>query len=283
MKRIMSLVIVCLCFSAVGFASGFCLRIGGGATYILGGDYANVVQGRNDFYASLAGATESSQLSPMHVAANIDLELAYEASDYVGLGIGFGYIHATNDSKVAATFPANQIISVFTPLATCTYLAPNLHLSVPLNEVVRLHLSGGPGLYWASFKYDNGFSSTVPDIQETLSFDSTRMSAVGFQATLGVELRMTDSVSACLDAVGRSVVFEGPSGPFNLSGEAGGVPVGSQSNGTFWYHETLSNGVYYPDWTLSPDMPTGSDVRNARKFRLSLGGIGIRASLKINL
>ncbi len=282
MKKALFITILCLTLSSLGFSSGVFLRLSGGGTYLLGGDYNTVAQGRNDYYRSLSGYTISGEISKMVVAPYFTAELEYDPVDYAGISLGVGYIHAASGTgELTATGASDKITDTWTTQLTSMFLAPTLHANIPLTEQIKVHLSGGIGIYWPSFAFDRAFvqNSTLTNV--FITFDSDKKSVVGFQASAGLEVGFTETVSGFIDAIGRWATFSGVPGSYEATGVQGGSLVTAAGTGFLWYHETESGGIYFPDWTLSANMPTGSNLRNVREAALSLGGVGIQLGLKI--
>jgi hypothetical protein len=283
MKRAIGLVIMCLSLAALSFGSGFSLRFGGGATTLSGGDYNSIVQGRNDYYHALSDYTLTGELNKLEFSADFDAELVYDLNDYLGFGLGVGYLHVSNDGQIIAATTGGGVVEAFTPLLTSLYAAASLQANLPVGETIRLHLSAGPAIYATSFKFDYTFGQDPEGTDESLSFDSERKMAVGFQGAFGIEVGLSDTVFGFIHLVGRAVSYSGISGSYDITGVEAGHLVDATGTGSWWYHETDRGGVYYPDWTLSQNMPTGADIRNVRAAEMSLSGVGVRLGLKIGL
>jgi opacity protein-like surface antigen len=283
MKRVVGIVCFCLTLSAAGFAEGVSLKFTGGMYYIIGGDYNNIIQGRTDYYHSLSSLNITGDLTKMGLAANFGLELVVDITDNIGIGLGVGFLHATNDATMQAVSGSDSIQEEFTPLLTSFPIMLNLHVTIPVTEKVNIHLSGGPGAYFSTFKLNRSMSDTSIGLDQTFFFDSKTSTSYGFQGTLGLEYRVSDSVCMFAEANGRSAFVSGFNGPWSLTGADANGTISASGAGSLWYEEVQSGANYYADMVVKSQAPSGSNLRNVRMSRISLGGIGLQVGLKFTL
>jgi opacity protein-like surface antigen len=283
MKRVVGIVCLCLALSAAGFAEGVSLRLTGGMYYMIGGDYNNILQGRTDYYHSLSSLNVTGDLSKMILAANFGLELVVDITNTIGIGLGVGFLHATNDAAMQAVSGSNSIQEEFTPLLTSFPIMLNLHITIPVTENVNVHLSGGPGAYFSVFKFNRSLSDTSTGLDQTLFFDSTTATSFGFQGSLGLEYHVSDSVCMFAEVKGRSAFVSGFTGPWSLTGADANGTISASGAGPVWYEEVQTGTSYYADMVVKGKAPSGSDLRNVRLSRISLGGIGLQVGLKFSL
>lgn len=285
MKRV--ILIVCLCFtlSAAGFAEGLSLKLTGGLYYMTGGDYNNIIQGRTDYFHSLSSLNITSDLQKLTLSANLGLEFILDITDNIGVGLGVAYLHATNDGTMQATTGSVSIQEEFTPLVTSVPVMLNLHVTIPITEKVNIHLSGGPGVYFSTLQFDRTTIDSTPSLalDETLSYDSTTRTKLGFQGTLGLEYGISDTVFMVLEATGRSAVASGFNGPWSLIGSWVNGAIGDSGNSPVWYEEVQSGANYHPDMAVKDTAPIASSLRNVRPVKISVGGIGVQVGLKFYL
>jgi len=283
MKR--AVLIVCLCFplSAAGFAAGLSLKLTGGMYYMTGGDYNNIIQGRTDYYHSLSSLNITGDLEKLTLSANLGLEFILDFTDNVGIGLGVGFLHATNDGTMTATSGSVSILEEFTPLVTSWPVMLNLHVTIPVSEKVNIHLSGGPGIYFSTFQFDRTTSDSSLTLDETLSYDSKTRASLGFQGTLGLEYGISDTVYMLVEATGRSAVVSGFNGPWSLIGSWEYGAISDNGTSPVWYEEVQSGANYYPDMAVKDTAPIGSSLRNVRSAKISLGGFGVQFGLRFYL
>jgi opacity protein-like surface antigen len=283
MKRVIAIVCLCFILSAAGFAEGLSLKLTGGMYYLTGGDYNNIIQGRTDYYHSLSSLNITSDLKKLTLCANFGLEFILDITDNIGIGLGAGFLHATNDGTMQAKSGSVSIQEEFTPLVTAFPVMLNLHVTIPITEKMHIHLSGGPGVTFSTFQFDRTTIDSSLTLDETLSFDSKTRAAFGFQGTLGLEYAISDSVYMILDANARSAVASGFKGPWSLIGSWEHGAIGASGSSPVWYEEVQGGANYYPDMVVKDTAPIASSLRNVRSARISLGGIGVQVGLKFYL
>ncbi len=284
MKRVVCLAVLLLSLSVFGFSSGVFFRLTGGASYLMGGDYNNVIQGQNDYFKSLSGFTSSGELRKLVVAPFFLGELEYDPVDYVGISLGAGYIHgATGSGQISASRPGNEINEMWLIQLTALFVGPTLHLKIPIGERARVHFAGGVAAYFPSLAFDRNVVETTPSINLYTAFDMDKKTVIGYHAAAGLEVDFTDSVSGFIDLVGRQVSFAGVSGGYTIEGTIAGETVITDGTGTLWYYESQSGGVNYPDLVLAQTRPTDPAYQNVREAKLSLSGVGLQIGLRIGL
>jgi opacity protein-like surface antigen len=253
--------------------------------YMTGGDYNNIIQGRMDYYNSLSDFSITSNLEKLTLSANFGAELVLDFTDNVGVGLGVGFLHATNDGSVQATNGSLSLMEELTPLVTSWPIMLNLHVTIPITEKVNIHFSAGPGLYLSTFQFDRTTDDSSLSLDETLSFDSSTCVSLGFQGTLGIEYGISDTVFMLVEATGRSAYASNVNGPWTLNGGWVNGAISGSGSGTVWYEEVQSSpgGNYYPDMTIKDTEPILSTLRNVRSAKISLGGFGLQVGLKFYL
>jgi len=283
MKRIIGIACLGFTLSVAGFADGLSLKLTGGAYFMSGGDYNAIIQGRTDLYHSLSSLSITSDLEKLTLAANLGFEFIVDITNNIGIGLGVGFLHATNVGSMQATYGSESIQEEFTPLLTSWPFTLNLHVTIPVSEKVNIHLSGGPGVYVSTFHFNRTSMDSALSLQETLAFDSKTSIDLGFQGTLGLEYGISDTVFMVAEVTGRSAVVTGFNGPWSLLGSwVNGVIVDS-GNSPVWYDEVQSGANYYPDMAVKDTAPVASNLRNVRSSRISLGGFGLQVGLKFHL
>lgn len=283
MKRVIAIVCLCFTLSAAGFAAGLSLKLTGGMSYMTGGDYNNIIQGRTDYYHSLSYLNITNDLKKLNLAANFGIEFILNITDNVGIGLGAGFIHATNEGIMEAMAGSVSIKEEFTPLVTSVPVMLNLHVTIPVAEKMNIHLSAGPGVYFSTLQFNRTTIDSSLSLDETLTFDSKTNTALGFQGTLGLEYAISDSVFMIFEASGRSAVGSGFKGPWSLIGSWEHGAIGDSGNSPVWYEEVQGGANYYADMLVQDSAPIAGNLRNVRSARFSVSGIGVLVGLKFNL
>ncbi len=281
MKKLLIILIVSLSFATFGYSSGVFLRITGGGTYVLGGNYDNALKGQNDFYHTLSDVTFSGTLGKQRVATQFGAEIEYDPVDYAGVSFGLGYFNITSDSQLDIVGPGESLTDDYVSLLRAVSVTASLHLYFPISETVRIAVTAGPEIYFPSFNLDRTFGQESILTSFDLTFDSKRATVLGIKAALGVDVSFTDTVSGFIQASYRSGVFSVPEGNYTLAGAAGGTIIAELGSGTLWYNEVDQGGTFYPNITLATTTPGGSNRRNVGPLKVGFGGVGLEVGLKI--
>ena len=283
MKKALLGVLLSLSLTVFAFSGGFSIKVNGGANFLMGGDYNKIVDGLNDDWLSASGVTIVGALDKLSMGWNFGAEFIYNISDQMGVGLGVGYITASNESTLTATAYGIQLTETLTPSVSAIPITLNFHYFMPVGDMMNVHFTFGPGLYISTFKWDlyEALGTTAdPDIiNVTAAYEPDGVVGFGFQGGLGIEFALSPSISLCLDVLGRMASLSGFSGPWTQTGYVGGTPINDSGTGTFYYYEYGG----YADYSISNTMPSGSGVSNAREASLSLSGVVAQFGIKINI
>jgi len=283
MKKALLGVILCLSLAVFGFSGGFSIKINGGANFLMGGDYNTIVEDANAFWQSASGVTIGGALDKLSMGWNFGAEFIYNITDQMGVGLGVGYLMASNESTITATAGGLQLTGGFTPSVSAIPITLNFHYFLPVSDMMNVHFSVGPGLYISTFNWDiyDALGTTAdPDIiNQTIEYRPDGVMGFGFQGGLGIEFAVSSNISLCLDVLGRMTSLSGFSGPWTLTGHLGSIPFSDSGTGTFYYYE--SGG--YSHFAVSNTMPSGGGVSNAREASISLSGVAAQFGIKINI
>ena len=279
MKKAILGVFLCLSLAVLGFSQGFSIKVNGGANFLMGGDYNQIVQGVNDFWHASSGVTVSSDLKKLSMGWNFGAEFIYNFTDQMGLGLGVGYITASNESTIAMSLGAATQSYTYRPSASVIPITLNFHYFLPIGDTMKIHFSAGPGLYISTFTFENQWELPILLIDLTQIFSPDGVKAFGFQGGLGLEIDLSPGISLCVDVLGRMANMSGLTGGWTVAGTIFGIPVSDSGTGTLYYYE--SGG--YPSGTIDDTLPSGSGISSAREASVSLSGVCALVGLKINI
>lgn len=281
MKKAILGILLCLSLAAFGFSSGFSIKLNGGANFLMGGDYNKIIEDANA-NPNILGfpATGTGELKQLTMGWNFGAEFIMNFTDEIGLGLGVGYITASNDSTLTASIGALSASWNYKPSVSVIPITLNFHYFLPIGETMKVNFSVGPGLYISTFEFDAHVVSTLLLTDYTDTFTPDGKLAFGFQGGLGLEIAVSPSVSLCLDVFGRMANITGPHGQHVLAGMILGF-TGSVTgtNDTFYYYE--SGGQSFA--AIQATLPSGAGVTNAREGSVSLSGVGATVGFKINI
>ena len=284
MKKALLGILLCLSLAVFGFSGGFSIKLNGGANFLMGGDYNKIVEDAEASWRSVPGLTYSGGFDKLSMGWNFGAEFVYNFSDQMGVGLGVGYITASNDSTFAAISGPAQVTGRFAPSLSVIPITLNFHYLLPLSDMFKINFSVGPGLYISSLDLtaQQQLGSTSDPgvlIDMTANFTPDGVMGFGFQGGLGFEIAFSPSVSFCVDILGRMASLSGFTGAWTMTGHVLWLPLSDSGTGTFYYYE--SGG--YANYDISNTMPSGSGVSNAREASISLSGVCAMAGIKINI
>lgn len=280
MKKAFIGIILCFSLAVFGFSMSFSVKVNGGANFLLGGDYNRIAEDANHpVYGPLPMAT-SGEIKKLSLGWNFGAEFIVNFTDSMGVGLGVGYLTASNDSSLTATIGPLSESWNFKPSVSVIPITLSFHYSLPLSRVFSAHFTAGPGFYISSFKFENRYIMPLLFTDLTETFTPNTKVFFGAQGSLGLEFAMSPSVSLTLDVMGRLANMVNLAGTHEFAGMFLGV-TGSLSfnNHMFYYYEDGGRAHY----AIQADMPTGAGIINAREASVSLSGICAMVGIKINL
>jgi hypothetical protein len=283
MKKLVLTGILCLSLAGGALAVDFSIRATGGMNLLFGGDYNAGVQGQNDFYNDVPGVVINSEFSKLSTGLDFGAEFVVHFTDSIGVGLGTGYISASNDSTLAAHYAILGISQQYMPTVSAVPLTLSFHYFLPLGSNLRLHFFAGPGLYFASLKFDLILIGTLGGLEavaENIQFRPDGKVAFGVQGGLGLELGLGSRLALILDVGGRYLSLSNFSGPVTVTGHDGLIPIHIDTTATLYYLEEVAAGNVYGNLTVDNTMPFGSNVRAAS---ISLSGFRFLAGVRVNI
>jgi opacity protein-like surface antigen len=277
MKKLFLIGVLCLSLTAAAFSMGFSIKATGGLSLLFGGDYNSAVQGQNDIYNNVAGVTENSELSKLSLGLDFGAEFILQFTPSMGVGIGAGYLHASNDSTLKVTGGAVSLSEQFVPNVSAIPFTLNFHYFLPLGSRMKLHFFAGPGLYViTSPEFKAATTETMGAIELaklTTTFTPDTKVVFGFQGGAGIEFDMSPNFGLLFDMAGRYLSVSNITGSWITEGHVGLIPISISKTGTLYYYEAQISGSYYGALVSSDTLPSGVNIRNAREASISLSGI----------
>ena len=279
MKKALLGVLLCLSLAVFAFSGGFSIKVNGGANFLMGGDYNAAVEDANAEWQASAW-TVGTELETLNMGWNFGAEFIYNITDQMGLGLGVGYLMASNESTINLSLTPFTQSYTFTPSASIIPITLNFHYFMPVGETMNIHFTAGPGLYISSFSFEDRWQVPLLLTDLTETFEPDGVMGFGFQGGLGIEFALSPSISLCLDVLGRMANISGLTGGATLAGTIFGIPGSVSATGlTLYYYEEGG----YSNITISDTLPSGGGISNAREASISLSGVAAQFGIKINI
>ncbi len=184
MKKLFLIGVLCLSLATAGFSMGFSIKATGGLSLLMGGDYNTAVADQNAYAHTLTGATVDSEFSKLGMGLDFGGEFILLFTDSMGIGLGAGYITASDDSTLQMHSGAIIVSDRFAPSVSAIPFTLNFHYFLPLGSSMRLHFFGGPGLYLTTVKFDYTGIFNLLGINLTTNFTPDTKLVFGFQGGL---------------------------------------------------------------------------------------------------
>jgi hypothetical protein len=282
MKKTLISCLLSLSLSAWGFSSDLSLKLGGGLSYLTGGDLNRAIQSQNEYYQAQFSSL-TGELQKLSFGLNFDAELVLHVSPSLGLGVGAGFLRASHESRVAPSLGSIGLTRVIRPSVSVIPIILSAHYWLALGPRLNLHLSAGPGLYVSSFRFREQYDLPILIIDTSLSYAPKPALTIGFQGLMGFEMGLSDSFWLTLDVVGRLASVTGLNGDWTKTGHSFGGPFTTSGVGSLWSFEDKVDGTTYIFTQVSDRPPNGSSFGDIRNASIGLSGVGARIGLRIKL
>jgi len=279
MKKAVLGILLSLSMSVFAFSGGFSIKVNGGANFLMGGDYNAAIEDANAEWQASAW-TVGSELEKLSMGWNFGAEFIYNITDQMGIGLGVGYLMASNESTINLSSVGLTQSYTYKPSASIIPITLNFHYFMPVGDTMNIHFTAGPGLYISNFNFEDQWQVPLLLVDLTETFEPDGVMGFGFQGGLGIEFALSPNISLCLDVLGRMANISGLTGGATLAGTILGIPVSASETGiTLYYYEY--GGYSY--LSISDTLPSGSGISNAREASVSLSGVAAQFGIKINI
>jgi len=262
------------------------LRLSGGFLDVHGGDFSTYHTDTQLYYDELLrpfAFERTGALRALGSAREIELEAVLHISRRLAVGFGVGYLetgdtgsvtwrHAEHgDMQLDGLLAVNAI-----PLRLTGYVTP-LRTSF-----VNGYLFGGGGIYLldsdSRYEVDSRIVGSEMLLKEDYESSGT---GFGLHAGLGLEIKLGASLRVFVEATARRATVG------NLEGNSSYYirpSTGGAGSGEVWYFESYSDEVArWLSGVRYGDRPEGEALRDVRRLRVDLSGIGLRIGFRLGL
>lgn len=270
-----------LCFG------GITLKLRGGMGYIFGGDWNKGMDGWNKYVAGVSNTCTGS-FEKLDFGMDFDGEIIFNFNRYFGVGVGAGYFRMGKENRVTwesgSGILTSKTDSTWTHEISVIPIVLNLHYRLPLGKSADFGFSLGGGYYLGTFNfknvYDNSFFIFFSKGTET--FKASK-GAIGFQGSLGVDIKLGGKVYLCIDLFGRYSKLTQLSGTRTNKGNNIFGPYDNTEDGFgLWLEDYTEGGTAYAIVVLSKGAPSGANISNPRQLEFDLSGAAARIGIRID-
>ena len=278
-------------FTLAGFSMGkdqshkFSLKLTGGYGTMAVCDLNAVIEGQDSYfndYVALLGLAKEGKLKKLNWGIDLDGEFILNLTENFGIGIGAGYIRRSNDSIASLKQESFKSAYSIEPELTTIPVHASIYFFYPVAHSLNVYINGGMGYYWGKFsvtyRLDAETVGEAPVWMESKSQGNDQ--GFGFHGGAGIEFNIGSSLALFAEGRGRYCKLKRWEGDETWKDSDGWT---DKISGTWWYYEMLDSdlGKWFPLIEAVEDRPSGSDIRNARKFEADLSGVSLRIGLRI--
>ncbi|MBN2199037.1 MAG: outer membrane beta-barrel protein [Candidatus Aminicenantes bacterium] len=291
-KRIASLVMGFLTAAALpvgvgahASAGAFGLRIYGGLGRVEGGDFNSGQKGWADFYSLVFGLLSYSPeggIKPARMGPNAGAELLYRFAPRLSIGLGVGFIRASETSGVSFTPAASGLSALTYEAETAISAAPvtvSLHYALPIGGRISFDVHGGLGPYLAW----GAASQKLTDASGYWTLDEYRVhgGGLGFHGGLGMECALSRRLALFAEARGRWASFANFKGEVTMSDSTGWSDAVS---GFLWSENVdLSPLGSWRIFEIADTEPAGFGISDVRRTRIDFSGLSLALGIVVRL
>lgn len=257
---------------------GLSLKMTVGPTFFGGGDIKKGDQGLYDSASDLIssyGFIMDKRFKNFDSGFEVLADVVYNLNPNLGFGIGFGYIHLTQQSRLFFHEPndygENQMGT--SPRVTAYPLRLGAFYNFPLNQLIHINLNGGASFYITKFSnrlYTNWYPLDVIN-------QKAHAIGLGLHGGVGIEINFMPRAAFILEGRGRYAKISGFKGKSNTK-KAIAPPLlydDIEQEGTLYYLE----GEGRPQLAFFEQEPSGYST--ARKAVLDLSGFIFQTGFKL--
>jgi hypothetical protein len=280
-RRLLAVAAVLGLCAAPGFGQSVELRLGGGWSWIRGGDLASGLQGQSDYLRDQYAATGT--FGNPSSGWGGEAEIVLRVLPRFGIGIGGGYFRHLKESSVSYASGSMSVAETVKPDAAVIPITLNLHYALPLASKLRLDIKGGAGYYLATWNWTYRMDLSLLGYagNETYAFKATR-GAVGFQGGLSLDWELAPHFALFMGVTGRYAVVDNFLGSWTDVGDGDFWQFSDSGTDHYaWYYDWTVGSKTYGQLVFQPGQPSGSTTSNARTAKLDLSGVTATFGIRI--
>ncbi len=278
------LVFAIFTLTSMSQAQGFRLKLSGGYGTMTTGDYNSFGAGLDDLLSTLQalGATTEGEFNKINLGFEYEAEFILSLPAGFGVGVGVGYIQRNKPTEMNASIPLSGSASaLIDPKITAIPVNLSAYYFTPGIAPLKFFVYGGIGYYYGRLTIDIREESAPPAFwseQEAILKDQS----FGSHGGVGLEFKVAPRFALFVEGRARYSKLKSwnANGTYEDSGGFTDIDTGSM-----WYYEQLDqnydSGEWFPGITISTGPPSGPDIRNVRKFEVSLSGVSLRTGIRI--
>jgi len=200
-----------------GGQARFGFRLGGGLSYLSGGDLNQGVEGWSEYYRldTLNNYSPAGEFKPLHLGYDLSGDLILQFNPQIGIGAGSGFLAASKSFSMDYTHPGwDPVAYTSRTTARAVPFRLSLYYFLPLGPMLRISFRLGGEYYWADLKLK--IRAENQSYFEDYDFKAAG-GGPGLCGGLGLEVALSPALSLVLDLTGRWAVLSNFNGDFIVS------------------------------------------------------------------
>jgi len=242
----------------------------GGGSYVLVEDLNDGAAGLADFYRDFLGIQGNGEVSPLNIGYFFGGELLFPLGSHFAFGVGVDYLQGEKESTV--NFSGAGVSE--------TYKTKPAIKALPVRAVIRyspvpwIYTKLGVEYYFAECSYLYRFEE--PDSWREW-MGNARGQGIGFIGSIGLDLKVSPSISLIFESMGRYAKISGFKGTDNYT-ESSGYEY-TENGFMYRYQGMISEQISYPLVFIREKVPTEPGVIDPVEATLDFTGVTLRLGL----
>jgi len=247
------------------------ISVSAGVATLAPRDLNDGARGFPDWFGAMVGLPAPETADILHIGSAAEVELAYRISPRLTIGLGAGYLHASNGDEM--TF-ADEL-DTRTVSTKPSVSSGSVKATVRFYPGAGLYLRGALGLYSVKAGY---LYRIEGDGTWTESKGSATATSLGAEAAFGGEWAVGSRTAVFAEAGLRMAGVDELTGE-NTDSSSADVKV-IETGTLYFFGRMAADGNDYPLVAVRASAPAGTDYVGTRRAELNLSGMSIRVGLR---
>lgn len=259
------------------------LRLYGGYGYIGAADVNTGARGFFDIfelYAAYGMGTFTGTYSPLHGGLDFGVDLVYQITPNIGLGLGAGFMRNSQSSTGTFTYEAEEGVTTSQPTISAIPIRLGAFFTVPLSPKVDLTAELG-GAYYAGLEFDLAERleyGPADWVEFMYSGGEAGSSNLGFHGGLGFEYKLSPKTGVFVQAVGRYAKLGNFKTASSIMNDSGGNS--NASDGVLYIRTETDIDWTYNEFVVRDTPPVDDADTTYREPKFDLSGFSLQAGIR---
>jgi len=269
-----------------GGAGGFSrlsLRLYGGYSYVGASDVNTGSRGFFDIlelYAAYGVGTFSGSYAPLHGGFDAGIDLIYQITPKIGVGLGAGFIRSSRSSAGVYTYEGTPGAVTAVPTISAIPIRLGAFFTFPVSPTLDFTAELG-GAYYLGLEFD--LEQTLeygPDdwVEFLYSGGEAGSSNLGFHGGLGLEYKISAKTGFFIQAVGRYAKLGNFKTAWEIMNDSGGNS--NTSDGKLYIRTETDPEFTFSEFTVRDTPPVDDADTTYREPTFDFSGFSLQAGFR---